>query len=218
MSDAANHPPKIRIVLVEDHAMFRQGLVALFDDQPNFEVVGQAAGADEGIALLVDLKPDVAVIDLRLEGRSGIELLREWRKTDPQAASVVLTSSRKPEHAVSAAEAGALGYVLKDEVFEDLIRAVNEANAGRRFYSAGVSNLLVGHQVQPRPNLTKRELEVLSHVVSGDTNRRISSKLGISVKTVESHRSNIMRKLKVGSTAELVRSAIELDLVSSNDR
>lgn len=198
--------------------MFRQGLASLFDDQPNCKIVGEAAGAEDGMPLLMDQKPDVAVIDLRLEGKSGIELLQQWRKVDPEAASVMLTSSQKPEHAVQAAEAGALGYVLKDEVFEDLIRAVSEAYAGRRFYSAGVSNLLVGHQVQPAPNLTTRELEVLNYVVSGDTNRRISSKLGISVKTVESHRSNIMRKLKVGSIAELVRVAIEMELASSSNR
>ncbi|MEQ8837414.1 MAG: response regulator transcription factor, partial [Lacipirellulaceae bacterium] len=164
---------------------------------------------------LMDLKPDVAVIDLRLEGKSGIELLKEWRKAEPTSAAVILTSSRKPEHAVSAAEAGALGYVLKDEVFADLTRAVEEAYQGRRFYSAGVSNLLVGHQVEPAPSLSARELEVLNAVANGDTNKRIASKLGISVKTVESHRSNIMRKLEVGSVAELVRTAIDLELIDS---
>ncbi|MEQ8212156.1 MAG: response regulator transcription factor [Lacipirellulaceae bacterium] len=215
MATASNHPPSIRVVLVEDHAMFRQGLVALFNDQPNLEVVGEAVSAEEGISLLMDLKPDVAVIDLRLEGKSGIELLKEWRKAEPTSAAVILTSSRKPEHAVSAAEAGALGYVLKDEVFADLTRAVEEAYQGRRFYSAGVSNLLVGHQVEPAPSLSARELEVLNAVANGDTNKRIASKLGISVKTVESHRSNIMRKLEVGSVAELVRTAIDLELIDS---
>lgn len=198
--------------------MFRQGLVSLFEDQANFEVIGQAPNAENGLAMLLDLKPEVAVIDLRLEGKSGIDLLREWRGIAPDAAAVMLTSSRKPEHAVHAAEAGALGYVLKDEVFEDLVRAVNEAHTGRRFYSAGVSNLLVGHQMQPSPTLTAREIEVLSSVANGDTNRRISSKLGISVKTVESHRSNIMRKLKVSSTAELVRVALEQELIPSRGR
>ena len=187
----------------------------LFNDQPNLEVVGEAVSAEEGIDLLLAAMPDVAVIDLRLEGKSGIELLKQWRKIEPSAAAVVLTSSRKPEHAVNAAEAGALGYVLKDEVFADLTRAVEEAHQGRRFYSAGVSNLLVGHQVEPAPSLSERELEVLNAVADGDTNKRIAAKLGISVKTVESHRSNIMRKLEVGSVAELIRTAIDLELIDS---
>lgn len=194
--------------------MFRQGLVSLFEDQANFEVIGESPDAELGLSMLLGLKPDVAVIDLRLVGKSGIELLREWRLKSPEATAVILTSSRKPEHAVNAAEAGALGYVLKDEVFEDLVRAVNEAYAGRRFYSSGVSSLLVGHQIQPRASLTAREMEVLNSVANGDTNRRISSKLVISVKTVESHRSNIMRKLNVSSTAELVRVALEQGLIS----
>lgn len=203
----------MRIALVEDHAIFRQGLASLFAEDDGVEVVYEASHGVDALPGLLDASPDVAVIDLNLPGRSGLELFKAWRQEAPRATAVILTSSRDPVQAVSAAEAGVLGYVLKDEVFEDLSKAVIEANAGRRFYSPGVSTLLVGHHAEPTTALTPRELEVLKAVAQGDTNRRIAGRLGLSVKTIESHRSNLMQKLRARSAAELIRVAIEKGLL-----
>ena len=211
-------PPSLRVALVEDHAIFRQGLVSLFGDAEGVEVIGDAASASEGLRLLLDSEPDVAVVDLGLPDRSGIDLIREWRNNVTDAAAVVLTSDRDPSRAIAAAQAGVLGYVLKDDVFDDLTRAVREAHAGRRFYSTSVSELLVGHHAEPPPSLTDREREVLEAVATGDTNRRIAARLGVSVKTIESHRSNVMQKLGVRSAAELVRVGIERGLISVDRR
>ncbi|QDT68130.1 Oxygen regulatory protein NreC [Planctomycetes bacterium MalM25] len=206
----------MRVALVEDHAIFRQGLASLFSEDGRIEVVCEASHGVEALPPLIDAAPDVAVIDLNLPGRSGLELFRAWREATPRAAAVILTSSRDPVQAVAAAEAGVLGYVLKEEVFDDLSKAVIEASAGRRFYSPGVSSLLVGHHAEPPCTLTPREHEVLQAVAQGDTNRRIASRLGVSVKTIESHRSNLMHKLRVRGAAELVRVAIEKGLLPTD--
>lgn len=208
-----------RVVLVEDHAVLRQGLVSLFAEEAAIEVVGQAANGIEALPLLLELDPDVAVIDLSLPGQSGLELFQSWRDAREGAATaVILTSSQDPAQAVAASRAGVLGYVLKDEVFEDLVRAVGEAHRGRQFFSPGVSTLLLGHQATEEIELTPRERQVLQAVARGDTNRRIAGSLGLSVKTVESHRAKLMHKLGAGSAAELVRVAIERGLLSAKHR
>lgn len=216
----SNEPPQngrpVRVALVEDHAIFRQGLASLFADEDRVEVVCEASHGVDALQPLLDASPDVAVIDLNLPGRTGLELFKAWREAAPRAAAVILTSSRDPVQAVAAAEAGVLGYVLKDEVFDDLSQAVIEASLGRRFYSPGVSSLLVGHHAEPPCELTPREHEVLRAVAQGDTNRRIAGRLGVSVKTIESHRSNLMQKLRVRSAAELVRVAIEKGLLPTD--
>ncbi|MEN1680248.1 MAG: response regulator transcription factor [Planctomycetota bacterium] len=204
---------RTRVMLIEDHAVLRQGLVSLFGDNDGVEVVAEAADGIAALDLLINAKPDVAVIDLSLPGRSGLDLFCAWRDTDPNAKAVVLTSSRDPAQAVAAAGAGVLGYVLKDEVFDDLVRAVAEASAGRRYFSPGVSSLLVGHELKPTPTLTPREQQVLEAIARGDTNRRIAGSLGLSVKTIESHRAKLMHKLGTRSAAELVRVAIEAGLL-----
>lgn len=214
MSNPSEERPVLRVVLVEDHAIFRQGLAALFEETPDVEVVGQAGDAGEGLRVLLEAAPDVAVVDLNLPDKPGIELIREWRSESSDAVAVVLTSNRDPAQAIAAAQAGVKGYVLKDDVFNDLARAVQEAHSGKRFFSSSVSELLVGHQAEAPASLTAREQEVLEGVAGGDTNRRIAGRLGVSVKTVESHRSNLMQKLDVHSAAELVRVAIERGLIS----
>lgn len=206
----------VRVVLVEDHTVLRQGLVSLFAEQDGVEVVGEAADGIAALPLLLEVRPDVAVIDLSLPGQTGLELFESWRQSAPEdAVAVVLTSSRDPSQAVAASRAGVLGYVLKDEVFEDLARAVTEVHHGRQFFSPGVSNLLVGHRAEPATKLTAREQQVLEAVARGDTNRRIAASLELSVKTIESHRAKLMHKLGVGSAAELVRVAIEKGFLSA---
>lgn len=214
-SDSPASRSLVRVVLIEDHAVLRQGLVSLFDDHEAIEVIGESANGLDAIDLLLGSAPDVAVIDLSLPGRSGLELYRAWKEAAGPAAAVILTSSRDPSRALAAAEAGVLGYVLKEEAFGDLARAVLEAHAGRRFFSAGVSSLLVGHQATPAIGLTTREQQVLEAIARGDTNRRIAGSLGLSVKTIESHRSNLMQKVGVRSAAELVRVAMERGLLSA---
>lgn len=205
---------RICVILVEDHAVLRQGLLSLFADEEGIDVVGESADGLQALRLLQEADPDVAVIDLSLPGQSGLDLFRSWREgASVCPAAVFLTSSRDPAQAVAASQAGVLGYVLKDEVFEDLARAVREAHRGRRYFSPGVSTLLLGHQAAPLIELTAREQQVLEAVSCGDTNRRIAASLGLSVKTVESHRAKLMHKLGAGSAAELVRVAIERGLL-----
>ena len=214
MLSPTNNPPTIRVVLVEDHAIFRQGLVSLFADAVGIEIVGEATGVADAAPLLTPIRPTWRSLTLSLPDGSGLAVVANWRGAGNRPAAVMLTSNRDPAKALEAANQGIEGYVLKDDVFDDLERAVREVHAGRRYYSAGVSDLLVGHHADPTPTITDRERQVLEAVAQGDTNRRIASQLDISVKTVETHRAKLMDKLEVRGAAELVRVAIERGLIT----
>jgi len=187
--------------------MFREGLVAMLGDTEDLEVVGQGSRGDDALRLIRELVPDVAILDISMPNATGIEIAKTLSDSGASTRVVLLTMHADATHVRQAADAGASGYVLKSAVFDELLRAVRIALEGGFFVTASLtSEFLRGNQPAA---LTKRELEILRHIVDGKTSRSIARMLGIKVRTVETHRSNMMAKLDVDNAAALVRYAVE---------
>jgi len=206
----------IKVVIADDHNIFRQGLAHLLASVEDITVAGEAADGDEALKLIRDLKPEVAILDLSMP-RGGLEVARAVRSDGLSTRIILLTMHNEPDAATRAIQAGVHGYVLKDNAFEDLVYALRSVARGGTFISptlaAGV--LKSGERRKPGEPLTRREREVLSLIATGLTNRQIAERLFISVKTVETHRARIIGALDLHTTAELVRYAIENGLVES---
>ncbi|GAC1664291.1 MAG: response regulator transcription factor [Steroidobacteraceae bacterium] len=209
--------PRIRIVLVEDHGILREGLKALIEIEPDFDVVGEFCSVEDSLAGIRDLQPDLVVTDLGLPGRSGIELLDEIKRLSPRTRRLVLTAHENEEYIRAALHAGADGYVLKDANSAELMLAIRTASAGQQFLCKAIaskilSGYLSGNQRSPSTavtqSITGREREVLIRIALGNSNKLIARELGVSPKTVEKHRSNLMRKLQLHNTAAITMFAI----------
>jgi two-component system, NarL family, response regulator NreC len=212
----------VRIVLAEDHQIVREGLRSLLRDARGFEVVGETGDGLAIEALVAQHRPDVLVADLVLPGLNGIEATRRVRKRHPETRVVVLSMHADEPFVLEALSAGASAYVLKDTTATELLRAIGEAAAGRRYLSAGLAAGLrelaldrrgAAEGGDPYEALTDREREVLQLVAEGLTSRAIAERLGLSPRTVESHRANVMAKLRTPSTAGLVRFVAERRLL-----
>ena len=209
----------IRILIAEDQRLIREGLAALLGPEPGLEVIG---GADDGIDAVqtcLSLKPDVVLMDLSMPRMDGIEAIRQIRRQRSDARILVLTVTESEETVAEALRAGADGYILKHVGREELIEAINAALEGRTFFSAGVSEDAVRRYLTRAGNggtgtpLTARERQILRLITEGYRNREIAAHLFISVKTVENHRANLMRKLDLHNAAELTAYAIKHQLV-----
>ncbi|MHB8726438.1 MAG: response regulator [Casimicrobiaceae bacterium] len=216
--------PPLRLVLVEDHAILREGLRALIELEADFHVVGEFASVQESLDGIRDLQPDLVITDLALPGRSGIELLGEIRKLSPRTRKLVLTAHENEEHIRAALNAGADGYVLKDANSAELNLAIRAVSVGQQFLCKAVaSKILVGYlSGDQRPScasltqvITSREREVLTRIALGNSNKLIARELGVSPKTVEKHRSNLMRKLQLHNAAAITMFAIRNGMTSS---
>ena len=196
-----------RVLVADDHSMFRQGLVAMLAENDGMEIVGQASRGDEALQMIRDLRPDVAILDVSMPGATGIEVAQELTTARSSTRVVLLTMHADATHARQAVDAGASGYVLKSSVFDELLQAVATALEGGLFLTSSLTaRVLRGDQ---RAGLTPRELEILRLIADGKTSRTIARKLGITVRTVETHRANMMTKLDVDNAAALVRFAVE---------
>ena len=187
--------------------MFRQGLVGMLDDADGIEVVGQASRGDEALRLIGELKPNVAILDVSMPGATGIEVASALSNAGSATRVVLLTMHADATHARRAIEAHASAYVLKGAVFDELLRAISIALAGGTFLTASLTAAVVRGGMSSA--LTEREVEVLALIADGKTSRAIARKLGISLRTVESHRANMMEKLDLDNAAALVRYAVE---------
>jgi DNA-binding NarL/FixJ family response regulator len=208
---------RIRIVLVEDHAILRDGLKALIKIEPDFAVVGEFGAVDQCLACLDELQPDLVVTDLELPRRSGIELLTHIEQIVPKARKLVLTAHDSEEYVRAAFNAGADGYVLKDTDRAELMLAIRTVSAGQQFLCEAVANKVLSGYLRgdaPRrstagaPRITGREREVLTRIALGQSNKFIARSLELSVKTVEKHRSNLMRKLDLHNAAAITLFAV----------
>jgi DNA-binding NarL/FixJ family response regulator len=207
----------LRIELVDEHELCRRGLRAFLDDTPGVECVAEAADMRTALELARTAKPDLAVIDLFLPGAGGAGLVREMRRQYPSCRVLVLTSHASEMHALEALEAGAFGYALKDQKGAEILEAIRVVGRGGMYLAPRFPRTLLdrAQKGRTRPRLRKgpvgelstREREVFDLAVRAFTNDGIASELGISVKTVETHRARINRKLSVHSTGELVRFA-----------
>jgi DNA-binding NarL/FixJ family response regulator len=204
------------IVLADDHVVVRQGLRALLEAEPDFAIVGEAADGLEVPDLVERLKADVLILDLMLPGLNGLEVTRQVQQRSPQTRVVVLSMYANEAYVLEALRNGAAAYVLKEASAADLVQAIREVMAGRRYLSPPLSESAIELYVQkakaaPRDayeELTTREREVLQLAAEGQSNPEIADRLGISVRTVETHRANLMHKLDLRSQTELVRYAL----------
>ena len=220
--------PRIRIVLVEDHAILREGLKALILMESDFDIVGEFGSAEKSLAGIAELQPDIVITDLALPGRSGIELLVDVKRLSPRTRKVVLTAHENEEYIRAALNAGADGYVLKDANSAELMLGIRTVSVGQQFLCKAVASKILsgylsghvsGEQRASSPSATQsitgREREVLTRIALGNSNKLIARELGVSPKTVEKHRSNLMRKLQLHNAAAITMFAIRNGMTSS---
>jgi len=198
----------IRILLVDDHPLVREGLRSRLQAEPRFSVVGEAGGAEEAMVMLVSTQPAVVLLDVGLKGSNGIQLGQTMLELQPELRVLMYSMYDNPEYVQRALQAGARGYVLKDAPAGEIVAAIDAVAAGGTFLSPAVSKRLFRSQ-QPRPILSPRESEILSALGRGESSKQIAKALDLSVRTVETHRQNIKRKLELDGQAELIRYAVE---------
>ena len=205
----------IRILLADDHAVVRQALRLLLEREA-FEVICEAADGDEAWRKARETTPDVAVLDLMMPVMNGIEAAREIRRVSPRTATILLTAKTEDRYVLQALQEGIKGCALKTYEAQDLVQAVREVARGGRYLSPGLSRAVIESYVagngSPRDVLTPRERQVLKLIAEGRKTREIADILGVSVKTAETHRSRIMKKLGIRETAGLVRYALRQGL------
>ena len=198
----------INILLVDDHPLVRDGLRARLEAVPHFTVVAEAGGADEALQQAGQCSVDLVLMDINMRGVSGIEATALFRERFPGVAVLILSMHDKLEYVSQAMQAGARGYVLKDAPGKDIVLAIETVMAGGIYYSAALAKQLARPLVQDN-QLTVREQEVLQHLANGESNKHIARAMDLSVRTVETHRLNIKRKLGIEGQAELIRYAVE---------
>jgi DNA-binding NarL/FixJ family response regulator len=207
----------VRLVIVDDHLILLQGIRKLLEAEPGFQVVGEACDGREGLELIRRLKPDVAVLDITLPGHNGLDMARTVAAESPGTKVILLTMHRESPYVIEALDAGVHGYVIKTEAGGDLLRAIREASRDRMYFSPGISQIVVdayrNRDTLEVNSLTAREREVLQLIAEGQRTKQVAASLGISLKTAESHRTHLMKKLDIHDTAGLVRYAVRRGLI-----
>lgn len=210
----------ITILLADDHAILRQGLRRILESYPGFQVVAEAATGTQAVDLAREFEPDVAIVDVAMPELNGLEATAQILKRVPRTAVLILSMYNDARYVARALKTGARGYLLKDSVEEDLVGAIQLACQGKPFFSPAVAaqlmrqSNLVSAAVEDRYELlTERERQVYQLLAEGKANKEIANLLGLSLHTVETHRTRIMEKLDVHSAAELVLSAVRRGLV-----
>jgi DNA-binding NarL/FixJ family response regulator len=214
----------LRILIVDDHAVVRRGVRSLLESQPGWEISGEAATGREAVDLAGRLRPDVVVMDLSLPELNGLDATRQILKESPRSEIVVLTMHHSEELARNVLQAGARGYVLKSDADQNLIAAIESVRQHKPFLTSTVTEFVLGDYMRRTETqdddlahtaVTGREREIIQLLAEGRSNKEAASTLGISVKTIEAHRANIMRKLRLRSVSELVRYAIRNKIVQA---
>lgn len=216
---------KINIVLADDHVLVRNGIKAMLESESDIQVVGEASDGYEALESAKNLKPDILVLDIRMPNMTGLEAAAKLKNQSPATKAVILSMHDSEEYVLQALDAGAYGYLLKDTDKNEFIKALKQIHAGSKYFSGGVSNVLAnrilhtGSSSSPaatkedRYHLTKREKEILRMVIDGKHNKDIAESLGKSVRTVETHRFNIMKKMDVNNAVDMVNKTVKENLV-----
>ena len=215
--DVAGSPRTIRVVIADDHAVVRRGLRQVLEDEGGFELVAEASDLESARRFVRGHHPDVLILDLNLPEGLSLGAIPEIRSECPDTQIVVLTMQNEPAYAREALSAGALGYVLKEAAEGELVEAVRRAAVGDTYLNPRLG-ARVAAEPPPGPpgGLSEREVEVLRMIALGHTNTEIAEELFLSVRTVETHRSHIQQKLRLGSRSELVRYAMDHQLITSD--
>jgi DNA-binding NarL/FixJ family response regulator len=217
-------PAPLHIVIIDDHAVVRRGVRALLESQPGWQVSGEGSTGREAVELVRRLRPHVVVMDLSLPELNGLDATRQIVKESPQTEVLVLTMHQSEQLAQEVLQAGARGYVLKSDADESLIAAVETLRQHKPFLTSKVTEFVLEGYMRrsnatddgtPKDAVTPREREIIQLLAEGNSNKQVASTLGISVKTIEAHRANIMRKLRLRSISDLVRYAIRNRIVQA---
>jgi two-component system response regulator NreC len=205
-----------RIVLADDHVLVRQGLKSLLERE-RFQVMAEASDGQDAVRLIETHHPDVAILDISMPTLNGIDAARSLSRTAPKTKVILLTQHEEEQYIHEALEAGVKGYVLKNQVANDLIQAIRQVCRGEFYLSPGISRAVMeayrNKSERPADPLTVRERQVLQLIAEGKSTKDTASVLGISVKTAESHRMRLMQKLNIHETASLVRYAVRRGLI-----
>ncbi len=213
-------PDSVRILLVDDHPIVRAGIATCLQEQPSYEIVGEASSGKEALEKIAAINPEIVLMDLSLPDMSGLETTRLIRKSMPDVAVIVLTMHDTKEYILELMRLGARGFLLKDSPPTMLTEAIDRVHAGGTYFHSSHTQMLLDDMFRKSRNvddkseeLTEREREVLVLIAEGKSNKEIAAALFLSVRTIESHRENIMRKLDIHSVAGLTRYALSVGLI-----
>lgn len=206
---------KLKILLADDHKLFREGIRALLQKYDHLDVVGEAENGKEVVDMISRLKPEVVLIDLTMPEMNGLEAIPRIKKIDSSVGIIVLSMHEDGSYIVKSIQLGAQAYLFKNVDEEELIEAINKISLGEKYFNPKVSELMIEtlRKGEEEVHLTARENEILQLVASGLSTKMIADKLFLSTRTVETHRVNIMKKLKVNNTAELIKKASDQGLL-----
>ncbi|NQU42772.1 response regulator transcription factor [bacterium] len=211
---------KASILIVDDHPVIRFGLTQLIDSEEGLEVCGQATDAEEALTMVQNLKPDLVIVDISLKGLNGIELVKQIKAYDERIRTLVHSMHDESLFAERALHAGAMGYIEKQESMDRIVKAIRQVLQGRIYLSSAMHERMLQRMMtnrkaptaSPIETLSDREFEVFELLGNGVSTRGIAEKLRLSIKTIESHRENIKRKLHISSNSELIRHAVQWSL------
>jgi DNA-binding NarL/FixJ family response regulator len=214
---------QVRIIIADDHEIMRKGLRSLLEARPEWQVIAEASTGRDAVERVKELTPNVAVLDIGMPELNGLEATRHIVRESPQTQVLILTMHESEQMVRDVLDAGARGYVLKSDAARDLVNAVDALSQHRTFFSSRISDILLQaylhgpeRPIQPQPargRLTAREREIVQLLAEGKSNKEVATALNISVKTAETHRTNIMNKLDLHSISELVRYAVRNNIV-----
>lgn len=216
---------KIKIILVDDHYIVRNGIRALFDDVDEIEVIGEASNGIEAISKVAELKPDIAILDISMPQMNGLDAAEIIHNQYPETKTLIMSMHDNKEYILRSLEVGADGYLLKDSSKEEIIKAIKAVSEGEKYYSGSVSGILVSGYLNVITNptgidfekkksiISKQEKSILAHLIHGRNSREIAEELTLSVRTVDNHRARMMKKLGVKNAVELVKMAMEEKLL-----
>jgi DNA-binding NarL/FixJ family response regulator len=214
---------KIRILLADDHGLVRKGLRLLIESQDGMEVVGEACDGREALKLAGELKPEIAILDIAMPNLNGIDAAAQLAKRGDKVRVIILSMHSDESYVVRALDAGARGYLLKDSAEEDLVQAIRTVAQGRPYFSPAISATLLEDYIRTLHQrgltdtydlLTDREKEVLQLLAEGKSNKEVAALLNLSPYTVETHRTNLMQKLNLHNTAEIVLYAVRKKIIA----
>lgn len=207
---------KIKVLIADDHVMVRQGFIVLLNAQPDIEVIGEAADGNEMVEQAESLHPDVVLADISMPNLNGIEATKVIHQRNPEMPVVMVTVHTSSSYVVRALRSGARGYVVKNDDFQHVVQAIKAVSEGQRYLSSQVSEQIIDAVVSGTSQdftmderISIREREILQLIAEGNSNSQIAKKLVISARTVETHRTNIMRKLELTSQIDILRYAIQ---------